>query len=144
MRTKNLEFECGYFGYIGIAVPYHQANPISCNTVPVSAPGPTNQQGCYMCAHQHRKKKPARVKMAACGWGGCGSKLVSFAIKKVIWTRIYTEKENITIPIQFMHLRVILDWPHDIHTLRGPPVARDRGSAQWQVIVAGRENKSYN
>lgn len=48
-----------------------------------------------------------------------------------------------TISTPFTRLRVNSDWPHDIYTLRGSPVARDRGSAQWQVFYWGRVEKSY-
>lgn len=53
----------------------------------------------------------------------------------------HNRRRTISTPIT--RLRVIPDWPHDIYTLRGSPVARDRGSAQWQVFYWGRVEK-YN
>lgn len=92
-----------------------------------------------MNTNQHTEEKPARAKMAACGWGGWDLNSRLFAIKRLLWIDIYTVKERTTISTPFTRFRVILDWPHDIYTLRGPPVARDRGSAQWQVFCCGKE-----
>lgn len=44
---------------------------------------------------------------------------------------------RVIISTSFTRVCAISDWPNDIYTLRGPPVARDRGSAQWQVFCCG-------
>lgn len=63
-----------------------------------------------------------------------GSNSSFFALKRFLWILIYTVIERVPISTR---LGVFLDWPHDIYTLRGSPVARDRGSAQWQVFCCG-------
>lgn len=44
---------------------------------------------------------------------------------------------RVIIFTSFTRLCAFSDWPNDVYTLRGSPVARDRGSAQWQVFRRG-------
>lgn len=103
----------------------------------------SNQRSGCMCTNQHTEKKLGRVKMAACGWGGWDLNSRFFAIRRFLWIHIYTVIERIIISTSFTRLSVILDWPHDIYTLRGSPVARDWRPAQWQVFYCVEKRNLY-
>lgn len=141
-RTKSFVYKSTVFCFSSYTAFLLQANPIQCNTFPVSGQGPTSEAVSCALINTERRSLVGRVKMAACGWGGCGSKLGIFRHKRFIWILIETVIEKIAISTYFTHLCVILDWAHDIYTLRGSPAARDRGSAQWQVaICCGRRKE---
>ena len=134
-ENKDFGVSRGLWDYISVAFLL-EANPIQFNTFPVCARAPTS--GAVACVLINtQEKKLGRVKMAACGWGGWDRNSRVFAIKRRLWIHIYTVIDRETISTSSTRLCVILDWPHDIYTLRGSPVARDRGSAQWQVFHCG-------
>ncbi len=92
-----------------------------------------NHSGSPLHAHppQQTQRSLNRVKMAACGWGGCKFQLFScFRWRKHTFSNL-TPKEKRQAPTKSF----TRDRAHDVHSLRGSPVTRDRRPAKWQVFI---------
>lgn len=97
----------------------------------------SNQRPGSMCADQHREEAGRRVKMAACGWAGWDLHSSFFRHPTIPMSPQTRSDRRVIIFASFTRLCAVPDRANDIDTLRGPPVARDRGPAQWQVFRRG-------
>lgn len=59
----------------------------------------SNQRSGCICANQHTEKKLARVKMAACGWGGWDLNSRFFSVKRFLWIHIHTVIKEYKFPL---------------------------------------------
>ncbi len=106
-------------------IPSNQsASPTHADSQPISV-------AVTRASSQQTQRSLNRVKMAACGWGGCKFQLFScFRWRKHTFSNL-TPKEKRQAPTKSF----TRDRAHDVHSLRGSPVTRDRRPAKWQVFI---------
>lgn len=103
----------------------------------------SNQRPGSMCADQHREEAGRRVKMAACGWAGWDLHSSLFRHQTIPMSPQTRSDRRVIIFASFTRLCAVPDRANDIDPLRGPPVARDRGPAQWQVFSRGPRGNAW-
>lgn len=105
-------------------------NPVHDNMLSLYCPR-ANQKRCYIfAACRHRTKEPSRVKMAACGWGGCGARLRISVAKKDLYE---TTK-------QWLHRKQY--FPHSIYIFVLFGSKRWRLYTSWFTRCPGPRNSS--